>query len=284
MKVTVDYIRSLKGKRKITALTAYDYNTSIILDNVGIDILLVGDSAGMIMLGYDNTMPVNMEEMLLFCKAVARGRKRAMIVADMPFMSYHIDDRSALENAFKFVKYANADAVKIEGGREMSKRVKCIVDAGIPVMAHIGLKPQTATLWHGYKVHGMDSESALSLLDDARSLEEAGAFSIVLEQVTYEVAKMITARLKIPTIGIGSGNSCDGQVLVLHDMLGLYERFKPRFVKRYAELSKEISNAVKAYIDDVISNRFPDEEHTFHMQEEEYKKLKEVIRNGKASL
>ncbi|GIU72370.1 MAG: 3-methyl-2-oxobutanoate hydroxymethyltransferase [Candidatus Nitrosocaldaceae archaeon] len=277
MKVTVDYIKSLKNKRKISMLTAYDYTTSIILDNAGIDILLVGDSAGMVMLGYDNTIPVSMEEMLLFCKAVSKGRKRAMVVADMPFMSYHIDDKSALENAFKFIKYANVDAVKMEGGKEMSRRIKVLVEAGIPVMAHIGLKPQTATLWHGYKVHGLTRESALELLDDAKALEEAGAFSIVLEQVTFEVAKSITERLKIPTIGIGSGNACDGQVLVIHDMLGLYEKLKPRFVKRYAELGKSIDKAVREYIEDINSSNFPSEEHTFYMDEEEYQKFKEII-------
>ena len=276
MKITVDHIRGLKGK-KITMLTVYDYTSSMILDSAGVDILLVGDSAGMVMLGYDNTIPVSMEEMLLFCRAVANGRKRAMVVADMPFMSYHIDDRSALENAFRFIKYAKADAVKIEGGKEMSSRVKRLVDAGIPVMAHIGLKPQTATLWHGYKVHGLTRESALALLEDARALEEAGAFSIVLEQVTYQVAKTITERLKIPTIGIGSGSCCDGQVLVLHDMLGMYQKIRPRFVKRYAELADMINDAVKRYIDDVNSSIFPNDEHTFYMDEEEYKRFKESI-------
>ena len=276
MKVTVDYIKSMKGK-KITMLAVYDYTSSMIMDNAGIDILLVGDSAGMVMLGYDNTIPVSMEEMLLFCKAVANGRKRAMVVADMPFMSYHIDDRSALENAFKFIKYANADAVKIEGGKEMSNRVKALVDAGIPVMAHIGLKPQTATLWQGYKVHGLTKESALALIEDAKALEEAGAFSIVLEQVTYQVAKIITERLEIPTIGIGSGNECDGQVLVMHDMLGLYKKLRPRFVKRYAELADIIDDAIKRYIDDVRSSNFPTEEHTFYMDDEEYQKLKGSI-------
>jgi 3-methyl-2-oxobutanoate hydroxymethyltransferase len=276
MKVTVDYIKSLKGK-KITMLTAYDYTSSAILDSAGIDILLVGDSAGMVMLGYDNTIPVSIEEMLFFCKAVANGRKRAMVVADMPFMSYHIDDRSALENAFRFIKYASADAVKIEGGKEMSKRVKALVDAGIPVMAHIGLKPQTATFWHGYKVHGLTKESALALLEDAKSLEEAGAFSIVLEQVTYQVTKIITERLKIPTIGIGSGNGCDGQVLVMHDMLGMYQKLRPRFVKRYAELADIIDDAIKRYIDEVNLSAFPDEEHTFYMDENEYKRFKEII-------
>ncbi|MEM2856049.1 MAG: 3-methyl-2-oxobutanoate hydroxymethyltransferase [Candidatus Nitrosocaldaceae archaeon] len=272
MKITVDYIKGLKGKKKIVAITAYDYTTATLIDEL-VDIILVGDSGGMVMLGYDNTIPVSMDEMLLFCKGVAKGRKRAMIVADMPFMSYHIDDTSTLKNAFKLVKYANVDAVKIEGGKEMSDRIKRLVDAGIPVMAHIGLKPQTATLWHGYKVHGLTKDSALKLLEDAKALEDAGAFSIVLEQVTYEVAKMISERLSIPTIGIGSGNACDGQIIVIHDMLGLYEKFKPRFVKRYAELASIIRDAIKLYAEDVINGKFPADEHTFHMSEEEYKSL-----------
>ncbi len=277
MKNTVAFIKSLKGKRKISVLTAYDYTTSMILDNAGIDILLVGDSAGMIMLGYDTTIPVSMEEMLLFCKGASNARKRAMIVVDMPFMSYHIDDRSTLENAFRFIKYGGADAVKIEGGKEMSKRVSILVDAGIPVMGHIGLKPQTATLWHGYKVHGVSKEAVKILLDDAKALEEAGAFSIVLEQVTYEAAKIITDKLDIPTIGIGAGNACDGQVLVIHDMLGLYNKLRPRFVKQYATLEDIISKAVKMYIDDINSQAFPSEEHTFHMEKSEYDKLREMI-------
>lgn len=276
MKVTVEHIKCMKGK-KITMLTAYDYTSSMILDRAGIDILLVGDSAGMVMLGYDTTIPVSMEVMLLFCRAVANGRKRAMVVADMPFMSYHIDDKSTLENACKFIKYGRADAVKVEGGKEMSNRVRALVNAGIPVMGHIGLKPQTATLWHGYKVQGLTRESALELLEDAKALEEAGAFSIVLEQVTYHVAKVITDKLKIPTIGIGSGNGCDGQVLVMHDMLGMYEKIKPRFVKRYTKLGEIITDAVKRYIDDVKASSFPNEKHTFYMDEEEYDRFKEIV-------
>ncbi len=279
MKNTVEFIKSLKRKRKISVLTAYDYTTSLILDNAGVDILLVGDSAGMVMLGYNTTIPVSMEEMLIFCKAVSNGRKKAMVVVDMPFMSYHIDDKTTLKNAFKFIKYGGADAVKIEGGKEMSKRVKALVDAGIPVMGHIGLKPQTATLWQGYKVQGLNYESAKTLLDDAKALEDAGAFSIVLEQVTYETAKIITEKLDIPTIGIGSGNACDGQVLVTHDMLGLYEKLKPRFVKQYATLADTISKAVKMYIEEINKQEFPNEEHTFHMDKSEYDKLKEII-NG----
>ena len=280
MKVNADYIKGLKGKRKITMLTAYDYTIASILDECGVDILLVGDSAGMVMLGYDDTIPVSMDEMLLFTKAVANARRKAMVVADMPFMSYHIDIKDTLTNAFRFIKYARADAVKVEGGVEMSDTIKAIVDSGIPVMGHIGLKPQTAKLWHGYKVHGMDKDSALRLIEDAKAVEESGAFCIVLEQVTHEVAEIITKQLKIPTIGIGSSNVCDGQVLVIHDMLGLYEKLKPRFVKRYADLANIIREAIRCYVDDVINLRFPSDEHTFHMSKDEYNRLKEALRDG----
>lgn len=269
-KVTVKDIISMK--RKITVLTAYDFTTANICDKAGIDILLVGDSAGMVMLGYDTTTPVTMDEMMIFCKAVSRGSKRAMVVADMPFMSYQVNVE-AVRNACRFVKEANVDAVKIEGGEEMVDVVKAIVRAGVPVMGHIGLLPQTAPKWHGYKVQGKDKESALKLIQDAKALERAGVYCIVLEKVAQEVAKIITDTVKVPTIGIGSGNVCDGQVLVIHDMLGLYERMKPKFVKRYAELADEISKAVSAYRKDVESNSFPSDEHSFHMDADEYDEL-----------
>lgn len=272
-KITVESIMGMKGKKKIVAVTAYDYTTARICDRVGVDIILVGDSAAMVMLGYKSTTPISMEEMLVFCKAVSRAREHAMIVADMPFMSYQISMEDALYNACRFIKEGNADAVKVEGGREFRHVVEAIVDAGIPVMGHIGLKPQTAPLWHGYKVQGKVVDDASRLIEDAVAIEEAGAFSIVLEQVTYEVAEMISSRLSIPTIGIGSGSSCDGQVLVLHDMLGLYE-YSPRFVKRYADLSSIIAEALTRYRDDVLNARFPGEEHTFHMDAKEYERLK----------
>ncbi|MEO9365751.1 MULTISPECIES: 3-methyl-2-oxobutanoate hydroxymethyltransferase [Candidatus Nitrosocaldus] len=272
-KITVESIMGMKGKKKIVAVTAYDYTTARICDRAGVDIILVGDSAAMVMLGYKSTTPISMEEMLVFCKAVSRAREHAMVVADMPFMSYQISMEDALYNACRFIKEGNADAVKVEGGREFKHVVEAIVDAGIPVMGHIGLKPQTAPLWHGYKVQGKVVDDASRLIEDAVAIEEAGAFSIVLEQVTYEVAEMISSRLSIPTIGIGSGSSCDGQVLVLHDMLGLYE-YSPRFVKRYADLSSIIAEALTRYRDDVLNARFPGEEHTFHMDAKEYERLK----------
>ncbi|MFQ5968974.1 MAG: 3-methyl-2-oxobutanoate hydroxymethyltransferase [Nitrososphaerales archaeon] len=286
-KVTVDEIISTKKKRKITMLTAYDYTTATICDDAGIDVLLVGDSAGMVMLGYQTTTPVTMDEMLLFCKAVSRGTRRAMVVADMPFMSYQVDATTAVRNACRFVKEAGVDAVKIEGGEEMVETVKAIIRAGVPVMGHIGLKPQTAMLWQGYKVQGKNKEAALQLIRDARTLEKAGVYCIILEQVVVEVAKIITDMVNVPTVGIGAGNVCDGQVLVIHDMLGLYDRIKPKFVTRYAELSQEMIKALTSFKDDVISEKFPGEENTFYMEKNELDALmKELgeIKNERASI
>ncbi|MFY3741092.1 MAG: 3-methyl-2-oxobutanoate hydroxymethyltransferase [Candidatus Nitrosomirales archaeon] len=278
-KVTVDEILSMKKKRKITVLTAYDFTTANICDKAGIDVLLVGDSAGMVMLGYETTTPVTMEEMLLFCKAVSRGSKRAMVVADMPFMSYQVDVTEAVKNACRFVKEAGVEAVKIEGGEEVVDTVKAIVKAGVPVMGHIGLKPQTAMLWQGYKVQGNSKQSALQLIKDAKALEKAGAYTIVLEKVVSEVAKIITDMVSVPTIGIGAGNVCDGQVLVIHDLLGLYEQVKPKFAKRYAEMSQEIVNALTLFKDDVVTEKFPAEENTFHMDKAELDALVKELRS-----
>ncbi len=278
-KVTVDEILSMKKKRKITVLTSYDFTTANICDKAGIDILLVGDSAGMVMLGYETTTPVTMEEMLLFCKAVSRGSKRAMVVADMPFMSYQVDVTEAVRNACRLVKEAGVEAVKIEGGEEVVDIVKAIVRAGVPVMGHIGLKPQTAMLWQGYKVQGNNKQSALQLIKDAKALEKAGVYTIVLEKVVSEVAKIITDTVSVPTIGIGAGNVCDGQVLVIHDLLGLYEQVKPKFAKRYAEMSQEMVNALTLFKDDVTTEKFPAEENTFHMEKEELNALMKELRS-----
>jgi 3-methyl-2-oxobutanoate hydroxymethyltransferase len=227
----------------------------------------------MVVLGYPSTVPVNMPEMLLFCGAVSRGAKRAMIVGDMPFGSYQPGTEMAIENAVQFIK-GGCDAVKLEGGAEIADKVKAIVDAGVPVMGHIGLKPQTTSLWEGYRLQGRTDESARRLIADAQALEKAGVFSIVLEMVASEVAEMITRKVSIPTIGIGSGPGCDGQVLVLHDLLGIYEDIKPRFVKRYAELAKPILDAVSGYTQDVKEGKFPGEQNTFHMNPEELEKLR----------
>lgn len=276
-KVTVDEITSMKRQSKITVLTAYDFTTAGVCDRAGIDIVLVGDSAGMVMLGYETTTPVTMEEMLLFCRAVSNACRRSMIVADMPFMSYQVDVTDAVRNACRFVKEAGAEAVKIEGGEEMANTVRAITRAGVPVMGHIGLKPQTAMLWQGYKVQGKKRHAALQLVRDAKALEEAGAFCIVLEQVAAEVAEMVTEAVSVPTIGIGSGNACDGQVLVIHDLLGLYEQLRPRFAKRYAEMGREMLDAIRTFRDDVASGRFPAEENTFHMEDSELAALKKEM-------
>ena len=265
-----------KGTAKISVITAYDYTTSLLCDKAGVDILLVGDSAGMVMLGYQSTIPVTMEQMCIFTDAVSRGRQNAMVVADMPFMSYQASQAQAIENAGRLIK-SGADAVKLEGGREVSETVRAIVEVGIPVMGHIGLQPQTTVLQEGYKVQAKTKDSAIKLIENAKTLEEAGAFSIALEMVTQEVAKIITESVKIPTIGIGSGLECDGQVLVFHDVVGLYDKIKPKFVKRYLELSQEIVKAVTAYKNDVTSGKFPAKEHSFSMDKSELERLKKEI-------
>jgi 3-methyl-2-oxobutanoate hydroxymethyltransferase len=279
-KVSVNDILAAKGREKIAVLTAYDYSTALICDRGGVDILLVGDSAGMVVLGYTSTVPVGMLEMLMFCRAVAKGAKRAMIVGDMPFGSYQASSSVAVENAVQLIK-AGCHAVKLEGGSEIIGTIKAIVDAGIPVMGHIGLKPQTSSLWEGYRLQGRTKESAMKLIEDAKALEKAGVCSIVLEMVASEVASEITQSVSVPTIGIGSGTGCDGQVLVLHDMLGIYEDIKPKFVKRYAELSKSILDAISHYTNDVKAGKFPEEPNTFHMSPEELAGLRDALRKAR---
>jgi 3-methyl-2-oxobutanoate hydroxymethyltransferase len=277
-KVSVNDIMAMKQKKeKVSVLTAYDYSTASICDKANVDILLVGDSAGMVMLGYTNTIPVSMEEMLLFCKAVSRGTKRAMVIADMPFGSYQPTIDNAIKNAIRFIK-VGCDAVKLEGGVEAVHTIKAIVNAGIPVMGHIGLKPQTCTLWEGYKLQGKTKDSALKLIADAKALEQAGVFSIVVEMAASEVAEVISKNATVPIIGIGSGYYCDGQVLVIHDMLGIYEDIKPKFVKRYAEFSKLILEAVLQYTNDVKSSKFPEAQNTFHMNPNEFKDLRKALK------
>ena len=279
-KVSVNDILAAKGREKIAVLTAYDYSTALICDRAGLDILLVGDSAGMVVLGYASTVPVGMLEMLMLCRAVAKGAKRAMIVGDMPFGSYQASSSVAVENAVQLIK-AGCHAVKLEGGSEIIGTIKAIVDAGIPVMGHIGLKPQTSSLWEGYRLQGRTKESAMKLIVDAKALEKVGVCSIVLEMVASEVASEITQSVSVPTIGIGSGAGCDGQVLVLHDMLGIYEDIKPKFVKRYAELSKSILDAISHYTNDVKAGKFPEEPNTFHMSPEELAGLRDALRKAR---
>jgi 3-methyl-2-oxobutanoate hydroxymethyltransferase len=276
MPKSVKDITSMKNSKKITVITAYDYTTAQLCDKAGVDILLVGDSGGMVMLGYENTIPVTMEQMCFFIEAVSRGRKDAMVVADMPFMSYQASKSQAIENAGRLIK-AGADAVKLEGGVEIKDTVRSIVDIGIPVMGHIGFQPQTTTLQEGYKVQAKTKDAALSLIQNAKALEKAGAFSIALEMVTREVSKIITESIGIPTIGIGSGPDCDGQVLVVHDVLGLFEKLKPKFAKRYLELAGDIVKAVTSYKNDVVSGKFPSQEHSFSIDKAELERLRKEI-------
>jgi len=266
-KLTIqDIVTMKKAGNRISMLTAYDAAFAGLVDNAGIDMILVGDSLGMVLLGYDSTIPVTMDEMLHHCRAVRRGVKRAVLVGDMPFMSYQVSEGEAITNAGRFLKEAGCDAVKLEGGTEMCAMVKAIVQAGIPVMGHIGLTPQTASQLGGYKVQGKDAQSARRLLQSARDLEAAGAFSIVLECIPAQLSEAITNTVSIPTIGIGAGKHCDGQVLVTHDMVGMLEKFVPSFVKQYVKLAPQIKEAVAAYKDEVKNGRFPAEEHSFNMQ------------------
>ncbi len=263
-KVTVVTLKEKKEKKeKIIALTAYDYITSRILNAVGIDLILVGDSLGMVVLGYKNTVPVTMEEMIHHTKAVSRGNDTALLVGDMPFMSYQESISGAIKNAGRFIKEGGCEAVKLEGGEEIADKVEALVEAGIPVLGHIGLKPQSIYQMGGYKVQGKDKGEAKKILDEAKILEEVGAFALVLECVPKDLAKKITQKLSIPTIGIGAGPFCDGQILVSHDLLGLYEHFKPKFVRHYAELNKVMRQAFRQFSDDVKSGGFPSDEESF---------------------
>lgn len=273
-KVTITELQEKKEKgQKITMMTAYDYPTGSLVDQAGLDTILVGDSLGMVMLGYDSTVPVTMDEMIHHCKAVGRGAKSSFIIGDMPFMSYQINVEQAVSNAGRFIKEAACDSVKLEGGSEMAHVVKAIVRAGIPVCAHIGLTPQSATKLGGFKVQGKDAESARELVESAKDLEEAGAFMIVMECIPDLLAAKITKERKIPTIGIGAGKDCDGQVLVYHDLVGLFERFTPKFVKQYTNLSPKIKEALSQFKIEVEKGIFPGPEHTFSMKEEEAKKI-----------
>ena len=273
---TQDIINMKKDKKKISVLTSYDYTLASLCDKAGIDILLVGDSAGMVMLGYENTVPVTMDQMCLFTEAVSRARKESLLVSDLPFMSYQASIEDAINNSGKLIK-AGADAVKLEGGTIMSETVGAIVDVGIPVMGHIGLQPQTTVLSQGYKVQGKTKDTAMQLIEDAKELEDAGVFSIALEMVSHEVAEIISETVSVPTIGIGSGAGCDGQVLVIQDLLGMYDKIKPKFAKKYMNLSEDIVNSLENFKQDVRSKTFPAEENWFSMNEGELEKLREEL-------
>jgi 3-methyl-2-oxobutanoate hydroxymethyltransferase len=263
-RITVPTILRMKEKsEKITMLTAYDALMAQILDESGIDIILVGDSGGMVMGGHDNTLAVTMEEMLFYTRSVRRGVNRALLVADMPFLSYHTGINDAIKNAGLFLQEGGAEAVKLEGGKPVTDIIKKLVDFGIPVMGHLGLTPQSIHKFGSYRLQGKEESDIERFINDARLLEEAGAFSIVLEKIPARLAAKITESIKIPIIGIGAGMHCDGQVLVSHDMLGLYEKFKPKFVRRYAELGKQMMEAFADYIDDVKSQKFPSEDESY---------------------
>lgn len=272
-KVTVKQILSLKNKRKITMLTAYDYPLASLIDKAGIDMILVGDSVANVVLGLESTTQVGMAEMIHHAKAVTRAVKYALAIGDMPYESYQINPEESVKNAKRFIDEAKCDAVKLEWFDKCLEVTEMIIKAGIPVMGHIGLTPQTADKLGGFKVQGKDAEQAKRLIEEAYELEKLGCFSIVLECVPDKIAEMITKKIKIPTIGIGAGPNCDGQVLVTYDLLGLFERFTPKFVKKYINLSPLISQAIEEYKNEVIQGKFPTSEHSFTIKEEELKKL-----------
>jgi len=272
-KMTAHDIQALKGTRKITMLTAYDYPTAALVEKAGIDMVLVGDSLANVVLGLESTTQIGMQEMLHHAKAVTRGAKNSFVMGDMPFDSYQRDPSQGAGNARRFVEEAGCAAVKLEWFDRCLEVAAQVIAAGIPVMGHIGLTPQTADKLGGFKVQGKDAEQAKELFRQARELEKAGCFSLLLECVPDKIAEMITRQVKIPTIGIGAGPSCDGQVLVINDLLGLFDRYTPKFVKRYANLSPLILKAVEEYRDDVIQGKFPAKEHCFSIKDEELKKL-----------
>ncbi len=277
-KVTALTLQEKKRRgERISMLTAYDFPTARALEQAGIDVALVGDSLGMVVLGYPNTLPVTMQEMLHHCKAVARGVSSAHLVVDMPFMSYQAGTQEAVRNAGRFLKEGGAEAVKLEGGRERAETIRAIVSCGIPVVGHLGVTPQSVHLLGGYRSQGKSVEGAKRILEDARILEEAGCYAVVLEVIPDRLASLITEKLGIPTLGIGAGNGCDGQVLVSHDLLGLYAGCSPKFAIRYADLNREMIEAFKRYRDDVLSGAFPSAEHAQTMDEHSYQELLSML-------
>ena len=273
-KFTIQSFKAAKAKgERISMLTAYDYTTARLLDEAGVDSLLVGDSLGMVMLGYENTLRVTMDEMIHHTKAVSRGTQRALLIGDMPFLSYHVSVEEAVRNAGRFVQEGGAQAVKLEGGQAVIDKIRAITKAQIPVLGHLGLTPQSVNVFGGFKVQAKDIETARQLIDDALLLQDAGVFGIVLECVPDGVAKLMREKLEIPTIGIGAGIHCDGQVLVVQDLLGLYRQMRPKFVKTYANLGDEVVAAVSQFIQEVRDGQFPMPEHSFHMDESLLAKL-----------
>ena len=274
MKNTVTTFKDAKvNNDKLTMLTAYDYSTAKLMDESGINGILVGDSLGMVCLGYEDTLSVTMEDMIHHTRAVSRGAKNTLVVADMPFMSYQTSVYDAVVNAGRLMKEGRAQAVKLEGGIEVAEQIRAIVNASIPVMGHIGLTPQSINAFGGFKVQGKSEEAARKLLEDAKAVEKAGAFAVVLECVPTKLAKFISEQLSIPTIGIGAGEGCDGQILVYQDMLGMYSDFTPKFVKKYANIGEEMKKAFNGYIREVKDGVFPDEAHGFKIDDEVIEKL-----------
>ncbi len=272
--LTIPDIMAAKGQRKLTMLTAYDYPTALLVDRCGIDMILVGDSLAMVVLGHKDTLAVTMDQMIHHTKAVTSAVKRAVVIGDMPFMSYQASVEQAVLNAGRFLKEGGAQAIKLEGGAQVIPQIKAIVNAGIPVQGHLGLTPQSVAQLGGFKVQGKSAEAAKRLVDDAYALAEAGCFSIVLEAIPMEIAEIITEKCPVPTIGIGAGKHCDGQVLVFHDLVGLFDKFVPKFVKRYANISKEIESAIKNFKQEVENGEFPSEKHSFTIPKQELEKLK----------
>ena len=262
-----------KNQRKISALTAYDYTFARLLDESGIDVILVGDSAGMVSMGYENTLPVTMDEMIFHTRGVRRGVQTALLVGDMPFMSYHVSEAETIRNAGRFIQEGGAEAVKMEGGSRILDKVCAVVQAGISVMGHVGLTPQSVHQFGGYRVQGKNYLDARQIKKDALDLQKAGVFALVLEGMPMELAAEITAELEIPTIGIGAGSHCDGQILVTQDMLGMNLDFAPKFVKKYSEVGATIRSAVQAYVDEVRSGAFPDKAHSYHLKKEKLRSV-----------
>lgn len=276
---TVKLLDMKREGQKVVMLTAYDYPTAAKAEEAGVDLLLVGDSLGMVVLGYDSTLPVTVDDMIHHTKAVARGARQTMIVTDMPFLSYHVSTADAVRNAGRLIQEGGADAVKLEGGREVLESIQALVRAGIPVCGHLGLLPQQVNQLGGYKVQGKDYETAQRILEDAHLLQEAGCFALVLECVPTPLAALISEQLTIPTIGIGAGAGCDGQVLVVHDMLGITDRYLPKFVKPYAGLGQAMTDAIRSYADDVRQGAFPEAVHGFKMSEDVLARLLEENRS-----
>jgi 3-methyl-2-oxobutanoate hydroxymethyltransferase len=270
---TLSLAAKKKNRQPITMMTAYDYPTALVLDRVGMDVILVGDSLGMVVLGYENTLSVTMEDMIHHCKAVARGARFAHLIGDMPFLSYQVSTADAIRNAGRFLQEGGMDAVKLEGGREVAATIKAIVVAGIPVMGHIGLTPQSVHKLGGYKVQATSAAAARRLLEEALVLAESGCYAVILEAIPDQVAEIVSQRSSIPCIGIGAGLACDGQVLVSNDLLGSFDRFTPKFARKYADLSAVMEQAFLAFIQDVAARRFPTSQHSYHMSDEEFAAL-----------